>query len=94
MRKITPYNDLLFDQSELARLQAHKIHLLSRALMDLAIEINRTDSRRVSDQYKLLKRKAAWIGSVAESLEHSSVRLHWMHGVLLDKALYTSLERR
>lgn len=94
MIEITPYDDLLFDQSELARLQAHKIHLLSGALMDLAVEISRTDTRRVSDQYKLLKRKAAWIGSVSESLEQSSVRLHWMHGVLLDKALYESLKRR
>ena len=94
MIEITPYDDLLFDQSELARLQAHKIHLLSRGLRDLAVEIGRTDTRRVSDQYKLLQRKAAWISAVSESLEHSSVRLHWMHGVLLDKALYTALKQK
>lgn len=94
MIEITPYDDLLFDQSELARLQAHKIHLLSRGLWDLAVEIGRTDTRRISDQYKLLKKKAAWLGSVSETLKESSERLHWMHGVLLDKALYASLKRR
>lgn len=94
MIEIKPYNDLLLNQSELARLQAHKIHLLSGALMDLAVEINRTDTRRVSDQYKLLKRKAAWIAAASQALEESSERLHWMHGVLLDKALYTSLKMR
>lgn len=94
MIEIKPYKDLLLDQSELARLQAEKIHLISGALMDLAVELARNDTRRVSDRYKLLMQKAAWIGSISEALKESSERLHWMHGVLLDKALYESLKRR